>query len=41
VYIIGVIIDGVEITKARGKSKKVAEQLASEKACEILNLQKK
>ena len=40
-YIIGVIIDGVEITKARGKSKKVAEQLASEKACEILNLQKK
>ena len=37
-YIIGVIIDGVEITKARGKSKKVAEQLASEKACEMLNI---
>ena len=41
IYIIGVIIDGVEIAKARGKSKKVAEQLASEKACKILGLQKK
>lgn len=41
VYIIGVIINGTEIATARGKSKKVAEQLASEKACEILGLQKK
>ena len=37
-YTIGVSIDGVEIAKARGKSKKVAEQLASEKTCQVLNL---
>jgi ribonuclease-3 len=37
-YIIGVFIDGEEVAKGRGKSKKVAEQLASEKTCEILKL---
>ena len=37
-YIIGVNLDGNEIAKARAKSKKVAEQLASEKACQALNL---
>jgi len=37
-YIIGVIIDGEQIAKGRGKSKKVAEQIASEKTCEILKL---
>ena len=37
-YIIAVFIDGQEIAKARGKSKKVAEQLASEKTVEILKL---
>ncbi|MEY2924346.1 MAG: ribonuclease [Bacteroidota bacterium] len=37
-YTIGVFIDGIEIAKARGKSKKVAEQLASEKTCQQLNL---
>ena len=37
-YTIGVFIDGNEIAKARGKSKKVAEQLASEKTCIHLNL---
>jgi ribonuclease III len=38
IYIIGVYYDGTEIAKARAKSKKVAEQLASEKACLALNL---
>lgn len=37
-YTIGVMLEGTEIAKARGKSKKVAEQLASEKACTILEL---
>ena len=37
-YSIAVCIDGTEISTARGKSKKVAEQIASEKACEILKL---
>lgn len=37
-YIIGVILDGEQIARGRGKSKKVAEQLASEKSCEILKL---
>ena len=37
-YSIGVYLDGEEIAKARGKSKKVAEQLASEKTCQILGL---
>ena len=37
-YSIAVCIDGEEISKARGKSKKVAEQIASEKACELLKL---
>ena len=37
-YIIGVIIDGEEIARARAKSKKVAEQLASEKTWEILKV---
>ena len=37
-YIIGVFIDGEQVAKGRGKSKKVAEQLASEKTCEILKL---
>ncbi|MDA9110717.1 ribonuclease III [Bacteroidia bacterium] len=40
IYIIGVYIDDVKIADARGKSKKVAEQLASEKACELLQLPK-
>ncbi len=39
-YIIGVILDGEEIARARGKSKKVAEQLASEKTWEKLKLKK-
>lgn len=38
VYNIAVVIDGEEITKASGKSKKLAEQVASEKACEILKI---
>ena len=37
-YTIGVFIDGEEIAKARGKSKKLAEQLASEKTCVQLSL---
>tara|TARA_B110000967_G_scaffold105304_1_gene108011 strand:+ start:5204 stop:5962 length:759 start_codon:yes stop_codon:yes gene_type:complete len=37
-YSIAVCLDGVEISTARGKSKKVAEQIASEKACVILKL---
>jgi ribonuclease-3 len=37
-YTIGVFIDGKEIATARGKSKKVAEQLASEKTCEQIGL---
>lgn len=37
-YIIGVFIDGKEIAQARAKSKKVAEQLASEKTCQVLQL---
>ena len=37
-YTIGVFIDGEEIATGRGKSKKVAEQIASEKTCEILSL---
>jgi ribonuclease-3 len=37
-YSIAVCINGDEISTARGKSKKVAEQIASEKACEILKL---
>lgn len=37
-YSIGVYLDNQEIAKARAKSKKVAEQLASEKSCEILSL---
>ena len=37
-YTIGVMLEGTEIARARGKSKKVAEQLASEKACTILEL---
>lgn len=40
IYIIAVKIDGEEIARARGKSKKIAEQLASEKACDILKLLK-
>ena len=39
-YIIGVVLDGKEIARGRGKSKKVAEQIASEKSCEILELTK-
>ena len=39
-YIIGVMIDGEEIARGRGKSKKVAEQIASEKSCELLKLSK-
>ncbi|MGB1038298.1 MAG: ribonuclease III [Bacteroidia bacterium] len=39
-YIIGVILDGEEISRARAKSKKVAQQLASEKSCEKLNILK-
>lgn len=37
-YSIALCIDGDEISTARGKSKKVAEQIASEKACGILKL---
>ena len=37
-YTIGVFIDGEEIAKARGNSKKVAEQIASEKTCQQLAL---
>jgi len=37
-YSIAVCIDGIEISTARGKSKKVAQQIASEKACELLKL---
>jgi ribonuclease-3 len=37
-YIIGVMLDGEELARANGKSKKVAEQLASEKACQLLDL---
>ncbi len=37
-YTIGVYIDGEEIATGRGKSKKVAEQIASEKTCEHLGL---
>ncbi len=37
-YMIAVLIDNEEISRARGKSKKVAEQIASEKASEILKL---
>ena len=37
-YTIGVFIDGEEIAKARGNSKKVAEQIASEKTCLQLEL---
>lgn len=41
IFIIGIVLDGIEITKARASSKKVAEQLASEKACAILDLNTK
>jgi dsRNA-specific ribonuclease len=34
------MIDGKEIARGRGKSKKVAEQIASEKSCELLKLSK-
>ncbi|NNJ55008.1 MAG: ribonuclease III [Bacteroidia bacterium] len=37
-YTIGVLINGEEIATGRGRSKKVAEQIASEKTCEILSL---
>ena len=37
-YTIGVFINDEEITTGRGKSKKVAEQIASEKACELLSI---
>jgi ribonuclease-3 len=37
-YSIGVYLDNLEIAKARAKSKKEAEQLASEKSCEILDI---
>lgn len=39
-YIIAVMIDGVELARGRGKSKKVAEQIASEKSCDLLKLSK-
>lgn len=37
-YSIGVYLDNLEIAKARAKSKKEAEQLASEKSCEMLDI---
>lgn len=37
-YSIGVYLDDIEIAKARAKSKKEAEQLASEKTCKILEI---
>jgi ribonuclease-3 len=39
-FIIAVMIDGVELARGRGKSKKVAEQIASEKSCDLLKLSK-
>lgn len=37
-YNIGVMIDNEQVSVGRGLSKKVAEQIASEKACDILGL---
>jgi ribonuclease-3 len=37
-YTIGVFVDDSEISRAKGKSKKIAEQLASEIACNSLKL---
>ncbi len=39
-YTIAVVIDGEELSKAEGKSKKTAEQLASELSCKELGLLK-
>lgn len=39
VYRIAVVLDGEDIAIGRGKSKKIAQQLASEKACKLLNIQ--
>lgn len=41
IFIIGVLLEGIEIAAARASSKKVAEQMASEKACDILGLKTK
>lgn len=39
VYTIAVEVDGKEIYRAQGKSKKQAEQLASEHSCKLLSIQ--